>query len=408
MPQFSYTAKQGPQKIIDGKIEASNLDQAICKISQMGFTPIDVAIENITVQKPRDNKDYFWDKFINRVSLNDVAIFTRQMADLLDASFPVLKSLVIVEEQISNKKLRQVVGQVYDSVKDGGALSLSLSKHPGVFPAMYVNLVKAAEATGQLNVIFNRLADYLQKEQQSRNKVASSLAYPLLVMVLGIGTVIVLLTFVIPRLSVIFEEFNQMLPWPTLFLVNASRVFLETGWMMLIAVGVIGAYVTRWAQTPSGKFFLDERKLRMPLFGRFFLQMDIGRFARTLGTLLGNGVAIPAALNASCSTLENMLLKEEMNGVLEEVMKGSSLRSALKQCPHFPQLAVQMISVGEETGHLENGLMKVATTYERQTSETAAKIVSLLGPICLLVIVSMVGFVVIAMLLPILKMNMLV
>lgn len=408
MPQFSYTAKQGPQRIIDGRIEAGNLDQAICKVIEMGFTPLDVVPFTAKSIKSESRKNFGLDMFFDRVPMKDVAQFTRQMADLMEAAVPILRSLKIVEMQTTNKKLRSVINEICDFVKDGGSFSNSLARHSRIFPVMYINLVKTGEESGQLETIFNRLAEYLEKEQQSRSKVASSMAYPLLVLLLGIVTVFVLLTFVIPRLSGIFEEFDQMLPWPTMFLMNLSAFFLKYGWIILLVLVAGGTYLAQWLQTPSGRQFLDARKLELPLLGSFFLQVEFGRFARTLGTLLGNGVAISTALDASCAAMENVILKKEMQKVLDEVKMGSPLRAALKQSLHCPVVALQIISVGEETGHLDRSLMKVAETYERQTTETTTKIVSLLGPLFLLVIVSMVGFVVLAMLLPILKMNLLV
>ena len=259
-----------------------------------------------------------------------------------------------------------------------------------------------------MEIVLNRLADYLDKEQETQSKVRSSLAYPALILIVGILTVFVLLTFVIPRLTVMFDDFNQDLPLVTLFLINISSFFAQFWWIMVISITGGIVYLKKWFQSEKGRLWFDSTIIKLPIFGYFIKVVEIGRFCRTLGTLLESGVVITTALNSVWATVNNQVLRNEIKQVSEDVTNGASLRGALKSCSFFPEIAVNMISVGEETGNLEKSLLKIADTFERQADQTIKTLVSLIGPIVLVFIVSIVGVVVIAMLLPIFQMNLLI
>ena len=408
MPRFHYKAKEGPGKIVDGVVDAETLDNAVNKIIQLRLTPIDIVLESQESRKihPQIVSSSF--KILKRISLSDICIFTRQMSDLVDASVPILRSLQIVSHQTQNTRLKEMVEKMFNDVKNGGSFSAALAQYPEIFSNLYINMVKTGEVSGKLEIVLNRLADHFEKEQETISKIKSSLAYPALILIVGIVTIFVLLTFVIPRLTVMFDDLNQSLPLPTLILVSLSNIFAQFWWAMLGVVLIAGIYLKQWIRSEKGHLWLDRLKLQAPLFGNFIKIVEVGRLTRTLGTLIDSGVTITTALKSVSGTVDNLILRDEIKRISEDVANGTSLKNALKNSVYFPEMAVNMISVGEETGHLERGLFKVAAVFEKQSDEIVKTMVSLLGPLVLVVIVAIVGFVVIAMLLPIFKMNLVV
>lgn len=409
MPKFSYKAKEGPAKVVDGVIDADSADSAVAKIIQLGLAPLDVR-EAAEKEEPKSVKKREEHSFslLRRVGLKDLVLFTRQMTDLVEAAVPILRSLQLTVNQTRNPHFKTVVRQIYESVRDGGALSEALAKHPRIFPALYVQMVRAGELSGQLELIFRRLAEYLEKEQETRAKIRSSLAYPALVLTVGVAVVFLLLTFFIPKIVTVFEDLGQSLPAPTILLMNVSGIFADYWWLMLGVLGLSGFYARQWVHSPKGRQIFDAWKLRAPVVGHFVKVAEIGRFARTLGTLLESGVNITTALKSVGEIFHNVLLRAEIQRIAEEVAGGTSLSAALKDSSFFPDLALNMIAVGEETGRLEKGLYKIADSYEREADQASKTMLTLLGPLVLIGIIVLVGFVFIALLLPILQMNTLI
>ena len=408
--KFSYKAKQGPSKIIDGIVDADNPDSAIKKIIEQGFTPIDVSEyrhnTKTTAKKSKTSSPLF--SFKQRIKSDDLVGFTRQINDLVDASVPMLRSLQIVLNQTTNTVLREIVENLYKIVQDGGAFSDALAQYPRVFSPLYISMVRTGEVGGNLEKVLNRLADHLEKEQETKSKIQASLAYPAFILVVGILSIFVMLTFVIPQLTVMFEDLDQALPWPTIFLINVSAIFSRFWWAMIAVVVAVVFYLKRWLATDQGRRKMDAFQLKMPLLGEFIQVVEVGGFARTLGTLIESGVNITVALKAVCTTINNSVLKDELEVVSDEVTNGSSLKNALKKSSFFPEMTINMIAVGEETGRLDKGLFKISDTFERRSDQTVKTIISLLGPIVLVFIVTLVGFVVVAMMLPIFQMNLLI
>lgn len=409
MPTFKYRAKEGPEKIVSGVIESKDLDKAVAEIIRLGLTPLDVDV----YQAPRKSSDSAAPPasvFFRRraVSLSQSAAFTRQMSDLLDASVPMLRALEIVLRQTRDPVLKPIVSQIRDLVKDGSSLSSALGRFPDVFSPFYIHMVRAGELGGRLEVILGRLADSLEKMEDIQGRVRSSLAYPLLVLAVGGVTVFILLTFIIPRLSAMFYDLDQALPLPTVVLMGISSFFARFWWLMVAAVGLGVAYGGQWAASPQGRARLDRMKLKIPFLGNFITMVVVARFARTAGTLLESGVTITDTLNAVRLTVDNTVFQEDIERIALEVQGGSTLKTALGKSLLFPDMVANMISVGEEAGQLERGLYKIADIFERQSDQVVKAMLSLLGPLVLIVIVSIVGFAVIAMLLPILQMNLLI
>jgi general secretion pathway protein F len=416
MPTFIYKAKQGPQTLIDGSLEASNRDHAVSKILQMGLTPLDVNQSDAktfsTGEKPLPKEQFLQENFLSslktRVSKRDIVWFTRQMSDMTGASVPLLRSLEIIQRQTIPPQFKKILEGVHAAVRDGGSFSDGLAKYPQAFARFYTSMVRTGEVSGELDQVLSRLADHLEKEQEMYSRIQASLAYPVFILGVGALTVFVLMTFVIPRLLVIYEDMDQVLPFSTQILIATSAVFVKFWWLMII-VAVLGFWQGgRWFKTAQGRLWKDTLFLRIPFLKDFIRNIEVGRFSRSLATLLATGVPIYMGLKTVEATIGNVILRQEISELGTRISDGSSLRIALKNTQFFPEAAVSMISVGEETGRLDQSLFKVADIFERQADQASRMMISVLGPLMLVFIVMVVGFVVVALMLPILQMNLIV
>ncbi len=406
MNKFSYKAKKGPNEILEGVIEAENIDQAVLKIKGQGLIAIDINIYKEPKKRLKSSaKKNIFNKYI---SFSELVRFTRQIYDLTDANIPVLRALNIVSEQNTNSSFRKVLTDIRTSVEDGNSFSSALCQYPQIFSPLYVNMVKAGEMAGNLNVVLGRLADFLEKDQEVSSKVKTSLIYPSLILGVGFITIFVLLTFVIPQLTEMFQDLSQALPWPTTFLINLSGFLSNFWWLIVLSFIVFVFYIKQFASSAEGKIFLDRVKLKIPILGKLIQDAEIARFSKTLGTLLDSGVTIVPSLKAVSDVLTNEILRKEAKAMSEKVFLGMSLTESLDGSKVFPQAVIAMIGVGEESGQLERSLYKIASVYEKQAEQSIKTITSLLEPILIVFIGSVVGFVVIAMLLPIFQMNLMV
>ncbi len=405
MPTFIYKAKQGPGKIVDGVIEADDLNNAVHKIIALGYSPIEVLPgEEKSVKQGKSSKVSSSISSAG-VSLVYIAVFTRQMFDLVDANVPILRALRLVQKQTKQAVFKSIITDMCSFVEHGGSFSDALAKHPRVFSRLYVSMVKAGEQSGNLGIVLDRLSDFVEKEQDVRVKVKAALFYPLLIIFVGSMTVFVLMAFVIPRLTVMFDDLGQALPLPTIILVGISSFFAKFWWLIL-GVGVIGILQFKNLKNiPKGKLWLDTMVLKVPILGSFIKDIEIARFSRTLGTLLESGVVIVTALGSVCEVLENEVLRQAIIRVAGEVKKGGSLTKAMEACSFIPESTVNMMAVGEETGTFERGLYKLADSHERKSEAAVKTMTSLLEPILILCIGSIIGFIVIAMLLPLFQMD---
>ncbi|MBF0483091.1 MAG: type II secretion system F family protein [Candidatus Omnitrophica bacterium] len=411
MKRFYYKAKEGVNSIVEGEIDALSREQAIAQLVQKKLAPLLVQDAIEKKELVAGNKEHFFsgvNLFASRVRGKDVVLFTRQMSDLIAAAVPILKALQVVERQTHHPYFKEFIQKMSAMVRDGASFSDALSSYKNIFSGLYINMVKTGELSGKLEITLERLADHLEKDLDTKGKIAGSLAYPLFILGVGAVTVFVLLSFVIPRLSVIFDDMDQALPLPTKIMLNMSSFFAAYWWAILTVVVTAVIFIMQWGKSDQGRIWLDRQKLHLPLIGEFIKQAEIGRFARTLATMLDTGVSITVSLKATAMMIENVILREQIVHISDLVANGMSLRNAVAQTKFIPEMAANMISVGEETGKLEKGLYKVADVYDKQTAESMKTAVSLLGPMVLVFIVGMVGFVVIAMLLPIMNMNMMV
>jgi len=404
MAIFVYEAKTGPKDVIRGTLIADSKNAAIQKISRMGYYLLSLEEEAAALNSPQSYKSYFSDK----ISIKDITDFTRQLCDLLGAGITIAKALNILHEQTENKKLKKVILDIRDFCVSGNPLSDALSRHPRVFSNLYVNMVRSGEAGGMLDNILTRLSGFFEKQLEIQTKIRTALAYPILMTVVGLTTIIILLTFVMPKMTVMFSDFGQALPLPTQILLGMSGV-IRNYWpiLMLFSAGIVMTIVKIY-NTPEGRLAIDRFKLNLPIFGRLVKKLEIARFTRTLATLLENGVPILGALQIVLETMGNAIIKSEIEKAAVAVREGSGLAQGLSGSKSIPHAVINMIAIGEEGGHIEKSLLKVALGYERESDEAIKIMMSLLEPVLILTLGMIVGFIVISMLLPIFEMNFLV
>ena len=401
MARFTYRAKRGPKEEVSGSIEAENKNAALHRLTAMGYFPISIEQEDIERSALRRNPFLYFRK----VSIRDLSIFTRQLSDLLEAGLPLIRALSVLQKQTGNRFLQSVIADLRDSVQDGNPLSASLQKHPRIFSGLYVSMVKSGETGGSLENVLLRLAEFQESQDELNATVHRAMAYPALMATVGTITILVLITFVIPKIVSMFQELNQTLPLPTVILLNISYS-IQNFWWILVGGGLLIYFgFIRIARTHEGKLIIDRFKLSFPIMGQLILRAEIARFTRTLSTLLNNGVPILEALSVVINIMENETLKEDAKVAQREVREGASLAKGLGKGSYFPVFVNNMIAVGEEGGALEKALLKVAISYEREVDKTVKVLTSLLEPVMILTMGLIIGFIVIAMLLPIFEIS---
>jgi len=401
MARFKYRAKKGPKEEVSGTIEAENKNTALHRLTTMGYFPIFIEQEDIEQLALRKNPLLYFRK----VSIRDLSIFTRQLSDLLEAGLPLTRALTVLEKQTSNRFLRSIITDLRDSVQDGNTLSASLKRHPRVFSSLYVSMVKSGETGGSLENVLLRLAEFQESQEELTTTVQRAMAYPALMAIVGIMTIFVLITFVIPKIVVMFQDLNQTLPLPTEILLKISYFIRDFWWILLVICFLIYFAFIRITKSHEGKLVIDKLKLAFPIAGQLTLRAEIARFARTLSTLLNNGVPILEALTVVINIMGNESLKEDARMAQREVREGANLAKGLGKGSYFPVFATNMIAIGEESGALEKALLKVAISYEREVDQTVKVMTSLLEPVMILTIGLVIGFIVIAMLLPIFEIS---
>lgn len=412
MSSYRYQAIAASGAPVQGIIEAQDRKAALQLLSSQGLYPSSLEITSggngapsavlAVPAQPQAKSALAWG---GRIRRKEITAFTREMSALLLSSIPIPQALEGLWEEEENSVLKEMILRISESVRKGAALSAALEEHPRYFSKLYVSMVRVGEEAGALQTVMTDLADLLEHEDEVRSEVMTAVAYPVFVLGFGIFTVAILLTVVLPRLFSMLEEMLQVLPLPTLILLSTSR-FLQHYWLW-IALGAAGAVVglRYYLGSPQGAQFWDQAKLKLPVLGSVFLAAALGRFARTLGTLVKSGVSLLPALKIVEHTIGNLVLAQLIARVSEETRGGDSLATPLRKLGVFPRTMIQMINVGEETGRLDEMLLKVAEIEERHMRARTKTLISLLAPALILVVGALVGFMVIALLLPIFKMS---
>ncbi|MCE9613174.1 MAG: type II secretion system F family protein [Lentisphaerae bacterium] len=400
MTTYAYKAKHGPETTVEGDLEADSSAAALQALDRMGYSPIWVR-EKVVSGKRR--RRLGWEG--RPLRARDITVFTRQLASLTRSGVPILRALHTILDQTENRRMQKVVDRLEQTIRDGSMLSGAMSRFPALFPPLYLDMVRAGESAGVLDVTLTRLSDAREKEEDLRRKVQSAMAYPLLVLVVGALTVFVLLSFFLPKIVVLFKDF-QHLPLPTRILIGTSNFFSSYWYWILLLLALSMVVGRRLTTGERGRALLDAVVLRLPLVRRFVVHVEIARFARTLSLLIDAGVAIDKALELSANTLGNTLLRDEVEAVrVGTVQKGAALSEGLKRAPHFPSFVANMTAVGEEAGRLDESLLEVAVFYEKEVDQQARVATSLIEPLLILGVGAIVGFIVAAMLLPIFELG---
>ncbi|MBI4336024.1 MAG: type II secretion system F family protein [Candidatus Omnitrophica bacterium] len=405
MPRYLYKAKKGPNELTEGFVDADSEAQALSKIGSLGLFPISIRTEGDAVEGAEGSAPSV---FLKKIRAADLAIFTRQLADLLGSGMTVVNSLDILAKQTENKRLKKVIAEIRDYIKSGNTVTAALRRFPSMFTPLYVNMVNSGEISGALENVLNRLADFLEEQEEFRTKVQAALAYPVLLATLGFIVVSVLLTFVVPRVVGIFEDLGQELPLVTSLLLAVSK-FIRGYWYIAGAlIALLVFFVRQINRTPEGKSALDKIKAGLPLVGPLLKKTDIARFSRTFATLLKNGVAILHSIEIVEGIMSSEEAKRELKAAFLRVRDGAPLAKALSEGRYFPLFVTNMIAVGEESGQLEAALFKIADSYERESDKAIKIISSLIEPVMILVMGVMVGFIVLSILLPIFQISLIV
>lgn len=357
-------------------------------------------------QKQKRNIDLF--AFLRRPTGSDIAIMTRQLATLVRAGVPLVDSVAALTEQVEKEQLQLVLTGVRETLNEGTSFAKSLAVYPKVFPPLYINMVAAGEASGSLESVLERLADFMEGQARLKGKVMASLAYPVLMAFIGTVLVGFLMVAVVPKVTAIFENLGQALPWYTALLIFVSDILAGYWWLILITtVGGLW-WLKRWKSKPAGQLKWDSLMLKLPLFGRLNLLVAVSRFTRTLATLLASGVQLLPAMEIGRNVLENLRLEIVVKEAIGSIREGESIAEPLKRSGQFPPMVTHMIAVGERSGQLEQMLENVSRAYEADVETRVAALTSLLEPLMILVMGGVVGFIAMAILMPMVQMNELV
>lgn len=399
---FVFEAKKDPASIVKGSVTAETLESAVRKVSGMGYYLLSIDEESA---EGRNGSSAFGRFFFRRVGLKPLVGFTRQLSDLLESGLTLVKSLELLSEQTENRHFKAAIVDVRSRCMDGHPLSEALSRHPRLFSNLYTSLVRSGEASGTLEGLLSRLADFQEKQLDIRARIRAALAYPILMTVVGLATIGVLVVFVIPKIMGMFQDLNQTLPLPTMILLNVSLVLTRYAWLwgLLLFLGV-SAFLNFY-KTERGRVAVDPLKLSLPVAGKLILKIEIARLSNTLATLLSNGVPILDALQIATETVSNRMIRRELEAAHDSVKGGAGLAQSLSGSKIFPKTVLNMIAVGEESGKLEKALFRISEIYDREADNAVKIMVSLLEPALILVLGLAIGFIVVSMLLPIFEIS---
>jgi len=398
---YTYEATTRDGNIITGTLEVASERLAVDRIQEMGYFPIKIT-------KAADGKS-----LVSRllsflqggVKEKDIMAFTYQLSVLLEAGFPLDRSLTILSGLTEKKKLKDLIHELISHVRGGRSFSEALSKFPSEFPLFYVNMVKAGEAGGFLENTISRLATYLENSQSIKSDVQSALIYPTLLTVVGGTAVVILLTFVVPQFTKIFSDMGEALPLPTVILLTISNVLINYWWFILIVLTALFFALRQYIRSKSGRQKWEQLKFRLPVFGKLQKEAVVSRFARTLGTLLSSGVPILNAFQIVQGTLGSGKISEAISDVKESARRGKGIAEPLSNSDIFPPIAIHMITVGEETGKLDEMFIKIADRFDIEVRNSIKRMLALLEPALILIMGIIVGFIVISMLIAIFSIN---
>lgn len=401
MALFKYTAKKGPEEYLSGEIEAESAGIVRLRLKEEGLFPISIAEEDAQTHGGISGQ-LRWGR---KASSEDLAMFARQMGNLIGAGVPALKSLDILTVQTENRQLRQGARRLAEDLRRGTTLAEAMGRQPEVFPSAFAASVHAGETGGALDAVLTTLADHYETEGELWSNVKAALIYPCFLLLAGTITVYVLLSFVIPHFITLFQEFGSELPWPTLVLLTVSGVLSKLWWAVPVFLLAGISTLRRYARTTEGGLALDRLRIGLPLLGRLTHKVEMAKFARTLGMLLKSGVSVVEAMTIAANTLRNRAVVEQVEFARENVRQGKKISDSLADAKYFPLMLTNLVSVGEQTGDLSGVFGKAADIYEKDVQRYSRVLAKMLEPVMIVLVGGVVGFIVIATLLPVFRIS---
>lgn len=392
MAKFKYRVMNSDGEKIEGNYEANSKDEVIDFISGNGYYPLIVeeVIESTNIEI----------KFNNKVKLKDLSIFCRQFYTMLDSGVPILTCLNILSDQIQNTKLKDAIKEVEDDVEKGGILSDAMKKHTEVFPDLLISLVTSGEASGNLDAIMLRMATHYEKENKISNKVKSAMIYPMLLSFVAVAAVIFILTYVMPTFMEIFEGNGTALPWSTRFLLGLSSGIQKNWFFIIVLVLLIGISLRIFLKTDKGILIYSTLKLKLPILKKLNEMIIVSRFTRTLSILIASGLPLINSLEIVAGVAGNKVAENALIKIKDNVMRGESLYTSMKESEVFPAMLYSMVKIGEETGSLDDILNKTADFYDEELDSTIQTSVAMIEPLLIVVMGLAIGFIVISIMLP--------
>lgn len=416
MPVFTYKAMDKMGKEVGGSLEAETVALAVAQVRGLGYFPTRIVeskgsskhAPQAEARRSAGKQQVRVPFLAGRVSHKQLTLFTRQLATLIDAGLPLVKSLTVLKNQQKPGPLQDTIASATEDVEGGASFSESLAKFPRVFNKLYVNMVKAGEAGGVMETVLNRLAEFAEKEQSLRNKIKSAMIYPIFVIVAATAIITFLVTFIIPTFADMFSELGANLPRLTLFLITLSNVLKHQWYLIIGGIIFLAVLFKVLRKNPKSRFIIDKGKIRTPVFGSLVIKVIIARFTRTLGTLISSGVPILQALAITRDTLGNDVVVKAIRNAHDSIREGENIAPSLQMSNIFPLMVTSMIDVGEETGSLDSMLNKIADTYDEEVDNAVAGMVSILEPMLIIFMGGAVAVIVIALFLPLIQLGLLV
>ena len=404
MAVYEYTALNKKGKNIKGIIDADSAITARQKLRDRDIFPIDIK-ESSVRSKGTDRTDSSISSLFGRVKPGEISAMTRQLSILLGAGVTLVAALEALIIQVTNPLQKKILSQIKESVNEGNSLASSLAQYPKQFSQIYINMVRAGEASGSLDLVLERLAEFSENQEALKGRIRAAMAYPIFMSIVAVLVIFFLLTFIVPNITRIFEDMQQTLPLPTVMLIGISDFLKAYWWLLLIGLGSIMIIISRFKKSDKGRQIFDLFKIKAPLIGLINIKLAMARFGRTLGSLLQSGVPLITALQIVRNIVDNVIISDVIDNAIEEVEEGKNLAVPLGRSKWFPPISVQMITVGEQSGEIEKMLHKIADIYEREVESQTMAMTSILEPVMILVMACVAVFIVFSILLPILEMN---
>jgi general secretion pathway protein F len=403
MAFFRYKAVTPDGKVVEGTLEASDQEAVLARLQEQGQLPIKVFSGEDTGGLLSREIRLPWQR--KKVPQKDLLIFTQELSTLVKAGLTLDRSLSVLSDLTENAYLAEVVGELLREIKGGKALSEALSTHPQVFPKVYVNMVRAGEVGGALDQILERLEEYLEGADELRSYLISSMIYPCILVVVAIGSIIIMMTVVIPQFADIFENAGAPVPLPMKVLLVLSGFLTGFWWLILLVIGGGAYWIYSRLKTEEGRLNWDRQLLKLPVVGSVLQKLEVSRFSRTLGTLLQSSVPLIQSINLVKEIVENQAIASTMESIKSGVKKGEGLTRPIREAEIFPPFALHLLAVGEETGRLDDMLLQIADSYDRDLKRSLQRLVALLEPAIILVMGLIIGVMVVSMLYSIFSIN---